>query len=141
MPPEVIKFLQKVAEYIKIATMELEEKEQQIYQFQKKAAAEDLEENIKEARYETVLDKAASSLYELDFITDKYERKNFLKKAKEDPSYLAQTLIKVCDASGITSVGGPARVTAVSKQAGYEDDPVAVKAFGLSKGQAALIDE
>lgn len=117
-------FLQKVAEFTKIALNEIEQKEKSLYHFQKVAAAE----SIKEARYEDALEKAANVLYDHDYITDKYERREFLKRAKEDPSYLASMLIKICDAADVASIGSPARGTRIKQAEEY--DPVMEKAFG-----------
>jgi hypothetical protein len=133
--PEVKIFLQKVAEFTKIALNEIESKDRLIYGFKKEAAA-DL---IKEARYEDSLEKAADALYNLDFITDKYERREFLKKAKQDPSYLASMLIKVCDASDVASIGSPARVTKIKQAEDY--DPVMEKAFGRNYRRVSILEE
>ncbi|NBQ68977.1 MAG: hypothetical protein EBU46_09160, partial [Nitrosomonadaceae bacterium] len=64
---------------------------------------------------------------------------NFLKKAKEDVSYLARTLEKVCNAADIALIGKPARV-ANKQQKEAEYDPVMAKAFGYS-ANASIIDE
>lgn len=119
-------FLQKVAQFAKISIERVEDLEEEILDYRKKEAAEE----IKLERFSRVLNKVAQALYESDFITDELERKRFLKRAQEDPSYLGEVLIKVCNAADVVLIGSPARVAAKPKQAEY--DPVAAKAFGWS---------
>ena len=137
-----IKFLQKVSEFIKVAVNESEmltdktaELEARLLEYRKKEAAQ----QITSDRLDVALKKAADALYDADFITDDIERRNFLKKAKEDPSYLARTLEKVCNAADLALIGKPARV-ANKQQKEAEYDPVMAKAFGYSSN-AAIIDE
>ncbi len=124
--PDNRMFLQKMAEFANVAINEIEHLEDAVLEYRKKEAAED----IRDGRYNLVLEKAAKSLYDTDFITDEFEKRKFLKQAKEDPSYLAKVLIKVCEAADVALIGKPARV-ARSKTADI-DDPVMKKAFGLS---------
>lgn len=120
-------FLQKISEFTKVAIEEIDDLEAQLNAFQKKAAAE----GIAQRRFEQALEKAADALYKSDFITDIYERKEFLKRAKEDPAYLTRMIVKLCDAADVAPIGTPARVTSL-KQAEY--DPVMARAFGWGKG-------
>lgn len=136
------KFLQKVSEFINIAVNESEALtdktaalEAKLLEYRKKEAAQ----QITNDRLEMALRKAAEALYDADFITDEIERRNFMKKAKEDPSYLARTLEKVCNAADIALIGKPARVAnRQHKEAEY--DPVMEKAFGSSR-MVSIIDE
>lgn len=136
------KFLQKVADFVKIAVNEAghlsdktAELEAEVLQYRKKEAAE----AIARDRLDVALKKAADALYDADFITDDIERRNFLKKAREDVSYLARTLEKVCNAADVALIGKPARV-ANKQQKEAEYDPVMAKAFGFS-ANASIIDE
>jgi hypothetical protein len=128
-------FLQKVAEFTKLAISEIEDLKEQIQDFRKQAAVE----SLRERRLNLALEKAADALYKSDFITDSYERKEFLKKAKEDPSYLARTIEKLCDAADVASIGSPARV-AKPKQA-EEYDPVMARAFGISRSGSFVLED
>lgn len=123
-------FLSKIAEFTTLAISEIgtlrKSSEEKIHSLElEKQAHEDWKDT-----YEISLIKAAKSLYESDFITDESERKNFIKKAKEDPTYLAKVIEKVCNAADVSLIGKPARVAARSKEAEY--DPVMARAFGLN---------
>lgn len=118
-------FLRKVAQFIKVATNELETRKDQLVEMKKTAAAEAL----RQEHYEYSLSKAAQALYDADFITDEVERKRFLRKAAEDPSYLSSVIVKVCNAADVALIGSPARVAVKQKQ-GEEFDPVKARAFG-----------
>ncbi len=128
-------FLQKVAEFTKLAIDEIGDLKQEIINFRKQAAAND----IREARLTVALEKAADALYKSDFITDSYERREFLKRAREDSSYLARTIEKLCDAADVAPIGHAARVTK-PKQAD-EYDPVMARAFGTGRSGSYLLDE
>lgn len=118
-------FLKKVAQFIKVATNELEQRHEQIVEMRKTAAAE----SLRKENYRVSLEKAAHALYDADFITDEMERKRFLRKAAEDPSYLSSVIVKVCHATDVALIGSPARVAVKQKQ-GEEFDPVKARAFG-----------
>ena len=118
-------FLRKVAQFIKVATNELDQRREQLVEMKKTAAAE----NTRHERYQYSLEKAAMALYDADFITDDMERKRFLRKAAEDPSYLSSVIVKVCNAADVALIGSPARVAVKQKQ-GEEIDPVKARAFG-----------
>src|SRR4051812_40311670 len=132
-------FLQKVAQFAKISVSAIEKLddkvdnlESQLLGYRKKEAQEDL----KKVRLEGTLEKAAKALYEADFLTDDTERKKFLKRAKEEPSYLVDVLIKVCNAADVALIGSPARVASKPKTAEY--DPVAARAFGWDTSNSLL---
>lgn len=118
-------FLSKVAQFVKLAIGQLETRQEQILEMKKTAAAEALRRET----YQTSLEKAARALYDADFITDEVERKKFLRKAGEDPSYLSSVIVKVCNAADVALIGSTARVAVRQKQ-GEEFDPVKARAFG-----------
>lgn len=128
-------FLQKVSQFIKIAINKIDTLEDALLDYRKKEAAE----KIAEDRYDDSIKKAADALYESDFITDEYERRQFIKRAKEDPAHLARTLEKVCNAADVALVGTPARVASRKKEAEY--DPVMARAFGMNYSGNSIIDE
>lgn len=128
-------FLSKIAEFTKTAIDEIEELEVQLSQLRKQAAAKAAAQQV----FERSLEKAADALYQSDFITDIMERREFLKRAKEDPAYLTRMIVKLCDAADVASIGSPARVTSL-KQAEY--DPVMARAFGYgSSSNSILLEE
>ena len=118
-------FLQKVAEFVKLAIDELDTRHERILEMSKTAQLQ----SRKQEGYHTSLQKAAAALYDADFLTDEVERKRFLKRASEDPSYLSSVIVKVCNAADVTLIGSPARVAVRQKQ-GEEFDPVKARAFG-----------
>lgn len=125
-------FLTKIASFVKLAVDVVDDLDHNIASMKRKEASE----LCKQAKYSMSLKEAAEALYESDFITDETERKQFLKKANEDPSYLASTIVKVCQAADVAQIGSPARVTAnVSRD---YDDPVEREAFGLKYSGHAL---
>lgn len=135
-------FLQKVAQFAKISVStvdKLDDKisnlEDSLLSYRKKEA----QDNYKQVKLESAIEKAAKALYESDFLTDDAERRKFLKRAKEEPSYLVDVLIKVCNAADVALIGSPARVASKPKQAEY--DPVAARAFGYSSSANSLIDD
>ena len=127
--------LQKVAQFTKISISKIDELEDEVHALRIKEAAEE----SRKQKFQSAIEKAARILYEADFITDDLEKRKFLKRAKEDPSYLVDVLEKVCNAADVALIGSPARVAAKTKQAGYSpDDPVARMAFGWN--QSSFID-
>lgn len=118
-------FLSKVAQFVKLAICQLETRQEQLVEMKKTAAAE----AFRRESYQTSLEKAARALYDADFITDDLERKKFLRKAAEDPSYLSSVIVKVCNAADVALIGSTARVAVRQKQ-GEEFDPVKARAFG-----------
>lgn len=118
-------FLSKVAQFVKLAIDQLDTRQEEIVEMRKTAAAE----VFRREAFQTSLEKAARALYNADFITDDLERKRFLKKATDDPSYLSSVIVKVCNAADVALIGSPARVAVRQKQ-GEEFDPVKARAFG-----------
>ena len=138
--------LQKVASFVKVAIDETEEQRFTLFQFQKKEAAlkQKLaeEEKAKEEnsrQYFRSLDKAAEALYKTDFITDEFERREFVKRAQQNPGYLASVIEKLCKAADVALIGSPARVAV--KRSEDEIDPVRARAFGLSNSSSVIFDE
>jgi len=123
-------FLLKVAEFTKLAVEELHDLEDRVSLLTKKEAQLKRAEANRVSKLEKVVKEAANALYDSDFITDDQERREFLKLAKEDPSYLAETLIKVCRAADVSLLGSPSKVTV--KRSMDERDPVMVRAFGFN---------
>lgn len=143
---EIDLLLQKVASFVKVAIDETEEQRFALYQFQKKEAAlrqklaeEELAVVENSRNYLRSLDKAADALYKTDFITDEFERKEFMKRAQQNPSYLASVVEKLCKAADVALIGSPARVAV--RRAEDEVDPVRARAFGLSNSQSVIFDE
>lgn len=130
---QITLLLQKVASFANVAVEEVRGLEHKLHEQRKQAAVEE----FKQIKLAKALEKAAESLYRADFITDEYERREFLKKAKDDPSYLARMLEKVCDAADVAPIGSPARVT---KPKLAEYDPVAARAFGYNKSSFVIED-
>ena len=116
--------MNKVAEYVQTSLGTIKELKNTL----KTKEAAELE---REESYQSSLKKAANALYESDFLTDDFEKKEFMKKAKEDPTYLASVIIKVCNAADVSLIGKPARVAATKTS---EYDPVMARAFGSSSG-------
>lgn len=116
-------FLQKMANFVNIATNEISSLKSQVNEKLQKEASDN-------SKYLASIKRAAQVLYDTDFITDDTERQKFMKQAAEDPSYVASVLEKVCNAADVSLIGKPARVAARSKKA--EFDPVMARAFGYS---------
>lgn len=131
-------FLQKVAQFVKLAIEDIESKQENVLEMKKQAAAE----AQRWEGYNGSLKKAAQALYDADFITDEVERNRFLKKASENPSYLSSVIVKVCNAADVALIGSPARVAVRQKQ-GEEFDPVKARAFGYdySGGTSSFLDD
>lgn len=130
-------FLQKVAQFVKLAINELDAKQERVVELRKEAAVVDR----KWTDYSASLNKAASALYDADFITDEVERRKFLKKASEDPSYLSSVIVKVCGAADVALIGSPAGVAMRQQKQGEEFDPVKARAFGWDYSSSQLLDD
>jgi len=124
----------KFEKFVKVALEEIGELKQQLNNLNEKAASdqEELAEN-----FETVLKQAASALYDSDFINDEYDKRRFIKKAKEDHGYLAEVIQKICQAADVSTFGSVANVKTAGAQG---DDPVMRKAFGYDANYN-LLDE
>lgn len=124
----------KFEEFVKTALEEIADLKQQLASLNEKEAAEKEE---RDEEFEHALKKAASSLYDSDFINDEYDKRRFIKKAKEDNKYLAEVIQKICQASDVSAFGSVANI----KTAGdFQDDPVMRKAFGYDVNYN-LLDE
>ena len=125
--------LHKIEGFVKVALSEISELKQQLSQLHTK-------ENEKAASYdrelEQALKKAAEAMYSSDFINDDEEKKAFVKKAKEDPMYLAKVVERVCNAADVAYMGKQATV----KSSNQSDDPVMRRAFGYEHSYS-LLDE
>mgnify|MGYP000966961232 CR=1 FL=1 len=121
--------LLKFAEFTKLVLKEIRSlREENAFHMKKQASADE-----EKARYQESVIKVANALYnsDLEFVTGDFDRRKFIKRAMEDPSYMARTLEKVCNAADVSLIGKPARVAANKKVANY--DPVYVRAFGVSR--------
>ena len=121
--PTNSQLLTQVANFIKVAVNTNEELESTVLELRKKQAAEALDQD----RYEMALRKAADVLYDSDFLTDEREKRTFIRKAAEDPTYIVRMLENVCQASDISQLGKVAKVSARPKEVAY--DPVMARAF------------
>lgn len=127
-------FLQKFAEFTSLVIAELNYLRSQ--NLQKQASL-----NEGKASYKQAVVKVANALHnsDLDYVTGDFDYQKFIKKASEDPTFLARTFEKVCNAADVSVMGKPARVAAIRKQA--EFDPVYARAFGLRNYQTETFGE
>ena len=125
-------FLQKFAEFTSLVVAELNHLRAQVNNnLQKEASTES-----NKAKYQQAVAKVATALYNSDLdIAGDFDHRKFIKLANEDPTYLAKSFEKVCNAADVSLIGRPARVAAVKKQASF--DPVYAHAFGNNQ----LIDD
>lgn len=121
--------LQKFAEFTKVVLSELNNLRTQLNTQMKKEATYDSSRE----EYINSVEKIAEVLHhsDYDFIIGK-SKKEFINKAASDPQFVAEAFEKVCEASGVSLIGRPARVAASRKVASY--DPVYAKAFGYNPG-------
>lgn len=129
-------FLQKIAQFTNIVLNELANLREQVNSnLQKEAGLDEQKE-----QYKVQVQKVAKALYDsdLDFVTGDFDQRKFVKKAVEDPSYMASMFEKVCNAADVSLIGKPARVASVKKKAEY--DPVYARAFGARADNDGLID-
>jgi len=125
---------EKFEVFTKTALEEIADLKQQLSSLNEKVAAE---KEARDEEFEHSLKKAANSLYDSDFINDEYDKRRFIKKAKEDHKYLAEVIQKICQASDVSAFGSVANI----KTAGdLQDDPVMRKAFGYDVNYN-LLDE
>jgi hypothetical protein len=114
----------KFEEFVKIALEEIDELKAQLNSTNEKSANE---KELRDEAFDHALKQAATALYDSDFINDEYDKRRFVKKAKEDHKYLAEVIQKVCQAADVAAFGSVANV----KTAGDAgDDPVMRRAFG-----------
>jgi len=125
--------LHKVEAFVKVALSEIAELKQQVHTLQVKEGAETVRKNTE---LDQAIKKAADAMYSSDFINDEDERALFVKRAKEDPKYLAKVVERVCNAADVAYMGKSATV----KASGQSDDPVLRRAFGYDNGYNLLDD-
>lgn len=114
----------KFEEFVKLALEEIDELKQELKGVNEKIAND---AEIRDEEFEQALKQAAAALYDSDFINDEYDKRKFVKKAKENHKYLAEVIQKVCQAADVSTFGSVANV----KTAGdASDDPVMRRAFG-----------
>ena len=124
---------EKVAQFTKVAVNSMKSLESDIADRNEKIA----EYDQKFEEYQTVLKKVAKVLYDTDFITDEDERRSFLKKANDNPAYLANILIKTCNAADVSFLGKASKV----KVSSYDNDPIAARAFGWGSNTSLIDDD
>jgi hypothetical protein len=124
--------LNKIETFVKLALSEIADLHNQLKEQQIKQA----EEKVKDKALEDALKKAADAMYSSDFIIDEEEKALFVKKAKEDSSYLAKIVERVCNASDVAYMGK----TATVKSSNQSEDPVLRRAFGYDSSYN-LLDE
>lgn len=115
--------LLKIETFVKLALDEISSLEQRLAESQIKQASEAAAAN---QELDKALKKAAEAMYSADFITDADEKTLFVKKAKDDATYLAKVVERVCNASDVAFMGKMATV----KSSAQTDDPVMRRAFG-----------
>jgi DNA-binding phage protein len=124
----------KFEEFVKIALEEIDELKQELKGVNEKIAND---AEVRDEEFEQALKQAAAALYDSDFINDEYDKRKFVKKAKENHKYLAEVIQKVCQAADVSTFGSVANV----KTAGdVSDDPVMRRAFGYDVNYN-LLDE
>lgn len=126
--------LHKIEEFVKIALDEITELKAQLNSQQSEKIAA---QKKQDKEFETSLKKAAEAMYSSDFINDEDEKALFVKKAKEDATYLAKIVERVCQAADVAYMGKSASV----KSANQTDDPVLRRAFGYDQNYSLLDDE
>lgn len=132
--------LEKVAQFNKIALEEISSLQAKIVKLEKDAIAQKDYENVK---LESAVEKAANALYESDFLNSKYEVRDFIKKASNDPVYLVKVLEKVCAYKDVANLGSPSSVSI--KSASYDEklgpDPIMQRCFGTQSQNFNLLDD
>lgn len=128
-------FLQKFAEFTKVALSEIDNLKSQLDKQIKKEARYDSSQEDYSDSIRKIADILHSSDY--DFIIGD-SRKEFIKKASENPFFVADAFRKVCEASGVSLIGRPARVAATRKVASL--DPVYARAFGVNATNSFITD-
>lgn len=121
--------LLKIEHFVKIALDEISELNTKVSELKSHQATQDKE-------LDKALKKAAEAMYSSDFINDEEEKLTFMKKAKEDPKYLAKIVERVCQAADVAYMGKSATVKASS----HTDDPVLKRAFGYDANYSLLED-
>lgn len=125
--------LHKVENFVKVALSEISALSQKVATYQSKEAAAVIKHD---KELSTALKKAAEAMYSADFINDEDEKTLFVKKASQDPVYLAKIVERVCNAADVAYMGKSATV----KSSSQSDDPVLRRAFGYDSSYS-LLDE
>jgi len=125
--------LHKIEDFVKVALSEISELKQQVTTLKTKEASLAAK---KDTELKDALKKAAEAMYSSDFINDEEEKATFVKKAMEDPKYLAKVVERVCNAADVAYMGKSASV----KTSNHSDDPVLRRAFGYD-GNYSLLDD
>jgi hypothetical protein len=125
--------LLKIETFVKLALDEISSLEHKLAESNIKQAADAA---VKNQELDNALKKAADAMYSADFITDADEKSTFVKKAKDDVTYLAKVVERVCNASDVAFMGKMATV----KSSNQTDDPVMRRAFGYDLNYS-LLDE
>lgn len=133
--------LEKTAQFHKLAFEEIESLRSKIIKIEKDAAAQKEYESDK---LELAVKKAADALYESDFLNSKYEVRDFIKKASNDPVYLVRALEKVCSYKDVSNLGTPSSVS--MKVADYDEklgpDPIMLRCgYNSSPTSFNLLDD
>jgi hypothetical protein len=125
----------KVKEFVKVAVSQVETLEDKVAELEDQVE----EYTEKQAGLSTALEKAAKALCESDFITED-RGQTFVKRAMENPAYLAKVIEKLCEASDVMTIGRPSTISNKNAEA---LDPVKVRAFGLrtQEGSYQLLDD
>lgn len=120
--------LNKTAEYVKQAVSEVSSLRSENHQLQYQVKqAQEVREQF-DSSMESMIKKIADTLYDTDFITDKYAYQDFIKKANQNPQYLANIFTRVCDSKDVGTMGMSSNV----KVASHDDsDPIYNRSFGL----------
>jgi hypothetical protein len=121
--------LAKIENFVKIALDEISELSTKVAELENSKISKDKE-------LDNALKKAAEAMYSSDFINDEEEKLSFMKKAKEDPKYLARVVERVCQAADVAYMGKAATV----KASNHADDPVLRRAFGYDQNYSLLED-
>jgi ribosome-binding ATPase YchF (GTP1/OBG family) len=126
--------LSSVENFVKVALDEISTLRAALETQQEKQAAEKLAVS---KTVEQSLRKAAEAMYSSDFLNDEDEKSVFVKRAKEDPNFLARVVERVCQAADVSYMGKIASV----KASPATDDPVMRRAFGYDSVGSFLMDE
>lgn len=121
--------LAKIEDFVKVALDEISELSDKVAELETSKVSTDKE-------LDKALKKAAEAMYSSDFINDEEEKLTFMKKAKEDPKYLAKIVERVCQAADVAYMGK----TATVKASTHTDDPVLKRAFGYDQNYSLLED-
>ena len=125
--------LHKIESFVKVALSEISDLQNQVNVLQtKQAEAQDKQDK----ELDSALKKAAEAMYSSDFINDEDEKRAFVKKAKEDSTYLAKVVERVCNAADVAYMGKSANI----KSSIPSEDPVMRRAFGYGGSYSLLED-